>query len=190
MKKFLRIFVFSLLGLLLVLFAGVHIAYHTFSPGDKGITVDKSKNGRPRSIQINSTLIDELYKLKSRNCQSVYVFLNPQTGKPFTTVARAFKAACRRANIEGLRFHDLRHTFATRLIERGADLITVKELLGHSTVRITERYTHPGLDTKRKAVELLADQSEKKGLLVSKTSPNTSLKNTETTKINLFFSVN
>ncbi len=42
MKKFLRIFLFSLLGLLLVLFAGVHIAYHTFSPGDKGITVDES----------------------------------------------------------------------------------------------------------------------------------------------------
>lgn len=156
----------------------------------KLITVVKSKSGRPRSIQINSTLIDELYKLRSRNCQSVYVFLNPQTGKPFTTVARAFKAACRRANIEGLRFHDLRHTFATRLIERGADIITVKELLGHSSVRITERYTHPGLETKRKAVELLTEQARQNVHFLHETSPKTSPKGTDTPKRALFFSVN
>jgi len=67
----------------------------------------------------------------------------------------------RRANIKNLRFHDLRHAFATRLVESGVDLITVKELLGHSTVKITERYTHPNQKLKEKAVELLAKKPEK-----------------------------
>jgi integrase len=76
---------------------------------------------------------------------------------------RAFKAACRKASIRGLRFHDLRHTFASRLVERGVDLITVKELLGHSTVKMTERYTHPYKEHKQMAVELLT-QAREKGL--------------------------
>jgi integrase len=56
----------------------------------------------------------------------------------------------------GIRIHDLRHTFATRLIEAGADIITVKELLGHFSVRVTQRYTHPSQAQKRRAVDLLA----------------------------------
>ena len=52
----------------------------------------------------------------------------------------------------------MRHTFATRLVERGVDLITVKELLGHSSVTITERYTHSFKEQKRRAVELLGER--------------------------------
>jgi site-specific recombinase XerD len=55
-----------------------------------------------------------------------------------------------------LRFHDLRHTFATRLLERGIDLITVKDLLGHHSVKVTERYTHSNSEQKRRATEILA----------------------------------
>ena len=66
--------------------------------------------------------------------------------------------ACRRAGVKNLRFHDLRHTFATRLVERGVDLITIKELLGHSSVTITERYTHSFKEQKRNAVRALAEK--------------------------------
>jgi len=61
----------------------------------------------------------------------------------------------------GLRFHDLRHTFATRLVEKGVDLITVKNLLGHSTVKVTERYTHPNQNLKKEAVEALVQKDKK-----------------------------
>ena len=50
----------------------------------------------------------------------------------------------------------LRHTFASRLLERGVDIMTVKELLGHSTVTVTMRYTHSNLDSKVAAVGKLA----------------------------------
>jgi len=52
---------------------------------------------------------------------------------------------CEKAEIEGVTWHTLRHTFASRLLDRGADIITVKELSGHSTVTVTMRYTHSNL---------------------------------------------
>jgi integrase len=66
--------------------------------------------------------------------------------------------------IEGLRFHDLRHTFASRLIEKGADIETVKELLGHFSITTTQRYTHSNVERKRKAVESLAESEKKEGI--------------------------
>jgi hypothetical protein len=56
----------------------------------------------------------------------------------------------------------LRHTFASRLVENGVDLITVKDLLGHSTVKMTERYTHPNQNLKKDAVEALVRKPKAK----------------------------
>lgn len=119
------------------------------------IRIPKSKSGRIRLVNINSNLEGTLQRLKQRNGASSHLFVNPKTGNPLTTVKKAFKTACRRAGIKGLRFHDLRHTFASRLVRMGTDLITVKELLGHSSVTITERYTHTLQEQKQRAVELL-----------------------------------
>ncbi len=95
---------------------------------------------------------------------SDHVFLYPKTGRPINDVKTTFNATTRRAGIKDLRFHDLRHTFASRLIERGVDLITVKDLLGHHSVTVTQRYTHSNAEQKRKAVESLPSQSEEKPL--------------------------
>ncbi|MGD9344398.1 MAG: tyrosine-type recombinase/integrase [Candidatus Aminicenantes bacterium] len=60
-------------------------------------------------------------------------------------------------------FHDLRHTFASRLIEKGVDIIKVKDLLGHSSVKVTERYTHSSREERKRAVELLCVESQTRG---------------------------
>lgn len=124
------------------------------------IQVVNTKSGRNRTIPVNSALFKLLSELKMDR-KNEYLFPNPQTDLPFRTVRRSFKNACRSAKIEGLRFHDLRHTFASRLIELGIDIIRVKELLGHSTVKITERYTHSNSEERKKAVELLCEGPHK-----------------------------
>jgi site-specific recombinase XerD len=57
-------------------------------------------------------------------------------------------------------FHTLRHTFASWLVQEGTDLYTVKELMGHSTLAMTERYSHLGANTMRTAVNGLAKSIE------------------------------
>lgn len=68
---------------------------------------------------------------------------------------RRFNEARTSSGIANLRFHDLRHTFATRMANAGVDIFTLAELLGHSDIRITKRYAHGTEETKRQAVEKL-----------------------------------
>ena len=69
-------------------------------------------------------------------------------------VKRSFMSACKKAGILGLRFHDLRHTAATRMVENGANIVAVSKILGHSDIKITMRYAHPD-DSLKEAVESL-----------------------------------
>ena len=85
-----------------------------------------------------------------------YCFVNPETKQPFTTLKKGFKAALRRAGLsEEIRLHDLRHSFAKMLIDRGVPLQTIKELLGHKSLSTSLVYTHVDLGNKRQAVEKL-----------------------------------
>jgi excisionase family DNA binding protein len=117
------------------------------------ILLTKTKAGRNRVIPINAELHGILTALKAGS-KNEYVFTGPE-GRPAKSVRGAFVSACRRAGLKGLRLHDLRHTFATRLIRRGVDIITVQSLLGHSSVTTTQRYTHTGEAEKREAVRRL-----------------------------------
>lgn len=94
----------------------------------------------------------EAWKLNKKNES---VFYNPQTGKPFVDLKNGFALACETAGIADVTWHTLRHTFASRLVNSGVDIVTVKELLGHSSISVTMRYAHTNIESKRAAVEKL-----------------------------------
>jgi len=125
------------------------------------INIKESKSSKERKIPINSVLFSLLYALKSQNGQSEYVFTNSVTGMPYRDFKRSFGKACENAGIENLRFHDLRYSFATRLVRRGVDLVIIKELMGHASIVTTQRYLHSQADVKFQAVEALTLKPQK-----------------------------
>jgi integrase len=84
-----------------------------------------------------------------------YVFYSPMTGDRFRDVKGALVAAVKRAGLDKVTWHMFRHTFASRLTRGGVDIVTVKDLLGHSNISTTLRYAHSNDDAKRRAVERL-----------------------------------
>lgn len=112
----------------------------------------KTKTGKARKIPISASLRKVL---ESINPISEYVFINPQTNKPYTDIHNSFGTVLEKANIHNFRFHDLRHTVATRLVEKGIDLVVVKEILGHSKIDTTMRYAHAVPKRKLEAIEVL-----------------------------------
>jgi integrase len=127
---------------------------------ERMITIERTKSGRLRHIPINQTLFQELVSMRSRNARSQYLFHNPRTGKPVTSMKKAFHGALGRAGLTGIRIYDCRHTAATRWIRSGVDVQTVKELLGHADITTTQRYLHSNAEAKREAVDLLDSGSK------------------------------
>jgi integrase len=119
-----------------------------------------TKNGEARGVPLNDDAFLALANLPHREG---HVFLTP-AGRPYydsgglggSPIKRAFKTACRRAGIENLRVHDLRHTFASWLVMNGEPLRTVAELLGHKTLAMVHRYSHLSPDHLRDAVGRLS----------------------------------
>lgn len=127
---------------------------------EKGIlNVFAPKTQKSRAVPINSDArkVLEYWALGRRN---EFVFYNPETGEPFVDLKTGFGLACRKAGIEGVTWHTLRHTFASRLVDRGVDIVTVQQLLGHSSITVTMRYTHTNLDSKRAAVAKLENHGD------------------------------
>ncbi len=112
----------------------------------------ETKSGRSRKIPLSTTLLSEL---DSRKKSAKYVFTNPKTGDRYTTIKNGWSGLCKAAEIKGLRFHDLRHTAATRMVSKGIDLAVVQEILGHSQLTITQRYSHPLPIRKAEAIKVL-----------------------------------
>lgn len=128
---------------------------------ERMITVEVTKSGKTRHVPISERLFQELVSMKSRNAKSQYLFYNPKTGRPITSMKTAFRNTLRRAGLSGIRLYDTRHTAATRWIRSGVDVQTVKELLGHSDISITSKYLHTNIEAKRKAVEMLSQKPQK-----------------------------
>jgi len=77
------------------------------------------------------------------------------TGDKFKDVKGAIATAVKRAGLGKITWHMFRHTFASRLTSEGVDIVTVKELLGHSNISTTMRYAHSNDEAKRRAVQRL-----------------------------------
>jgi integrase len=108
--------------------------------------------GAPHSIPIAGPLLATLGTLGPKDAGPVFTF----EGKPVTSMRTAFRAACRRAGIHNFRWHDMRHTAASWMIDRGIGLDLVQKILGHSDIRLTLRYAHRNQDAQRKAVEAIS----------------------------------
>ncbi|HSF66109.1 MAG TPA: site-specific integrase, partial [Nitrospiraceae bacterium] len=108
-------------------------------------------------IPLNTTVYDLLAaKQSATGASKGRVFTTPRGNElQVRFLVREFCEARDRAGIPDFRFHDLRHTFATRLVQRGIDLYKVQRLLGHKTSLMTQRYAHHCPESLRDGVNAL-----------------------------------
>jgi integrase len=107
----------------------------------------KSDLSTRRSVPMADRLARELDRYSKRTAyrnDDDLVFAHPQLGSPLdrSKVTKRFKTACKDAGVRPVRFHDLRHTFATRLAASGQPLRTIQEFLGHADSKTTQIYAH------------------------------------------------
>ena len=119
---------------------------NTFVRGEHS-THGKSELSTRRSVPMADHHAGELDRWSRRSEypeEEDLVFAHPQIGSPLdrSKVTRRFRAACKDAGVRPVRFHNLRHTFATRLAASGQPLHTVQEFLGHADSKTTQIYAH------------------------------------------------
>src|SRR5690606_29425433 len=118
--------------------------------------IPKTKSGKVRHIPLSGGALKLLKALKENADNKVdHIFANPRTGQPFVSVYYSWHMARRKAGLPELRIHDLRHSFASFLVNAGRSLYEVQELLGHADIRTTSRYAHLSRERLREAVEVV-----------------------------------
>ncbi|MGR3221031.1 MAG: tyrosine-type recombinase/integrase [Candidatus Anammoxibacter sp.] len=122
----------------------------------KMIILETTKNGEPHSVPMTENVFNTimaLYKKKDGD----YVFGYGANGKPFRKewVSKNFRGICKEAGIKNFRFHDLRHDFCSKLVQKGADLYSVPALAGHKSIRTTQRYAHLSPEKLRSTIQIL-----------------------------------
>jgi integrase len=121
----------------------------------KVVVIRQGKTGKPKTIPLIPTAMDIL-KSRVRRIDTSLVFPSQNgTRMTDTNLGRAFRAALKKARVEGFRFHDLRHTFASRLAMAGKDLYVIQKLLGHREPRMVQRYAHHSVQSLRDGIEVL-----------------------------------
>ena len=105
--------------------------------------VPKSKNGMPRKVFLNTPAKQILVALSDeQQHHNDFGFPNPHTGVPYTCIHHAWDIARNKAGYPKLRIHDLRHSFASALVNKGVAIYDVQHLLGHQSIKTTQRYAH------------------------------------------------
>jgi integrase len=106
---------------------------------------DTAKSALTRHVPMTDEVLSVLSRWRARDHtkrQMAGELVFPGKAGPLTDIKNGWKPLLQRAGIKNFRIHDLRHTFASRLVQRGVDLYRVQKLLGHSTPVMTQRYAH------------------------------------------------
>ncbi len=106
------------------------------------VSAHTAKSAKTRHIAMNRTVQEMLKAWQPDASKRVGVVWPGPSGKPMTSLKTAWLRLMKAARIENFRFHDLRHDFASQLVMAGTDLYVVRDLLGHASVTMTERYAH------------------------------------------------
>ena len=105
-----------------------------------------TKAGRPRYVPLSNGVINLLANVPHDE-SNPWVFPNPKTGKPYVSIFGSWNTARNAAGLGDVRIHDLRHSFASFLVNAGRSLYEVQKILGHTQVKTTQRYAHLSQDT-------------------------------------------
>ncbi|WP_167470117.1 tyrosine-type recombinase/integrase [Vreelandella andesensis] len=117
--------------------------------------IPKNKSGKVRFVPLSDAAINLLCELKPKS-KSAYIFANPKTQKPYVNFYHSWNTARKEAGITNIRIHDLRHTYASYLVNIGIPIYEVKEILGHANIATTQRYAHLSHATLLEATNQLA----------------------------------
>ena len=114
------------------------------------ISALNSKSKRVRSVPLNDAALEVLSQLTTEG-KFDHLFINEETKKPYTTIMKVWTRLRMKAGLPHLRIHDLRHQFASFLVNSGRTLYEVQSILGHSDAKVTQRYSHLSTKTLHEA---------------------------------------
>jgi site-specific recombinase XerD len=123
------------------------------------LRVKRGKNGECRYVRLNSVALKAFTSLQKCSDETGPVF-RARSGDALKGARHWFEDAVKEAGIEDFHWHDLRHTFASRLAMAGAGIRAIQEALGHKSIAMTVRYSHLSPDFIQDAVDRLAPPQE------------------------------
>lgn len=127
----------------------------------KRVTFTDTKNGEDRTLRLCDRALATLAAIGPKDSGPVFTF----RGKGMKEITNGFQTARRKAGLPEVRFHDLRHTFASRLVQGGVPLYEVMHLTGHKSLEMVQRYSHLASDYQERAMNVLNARGHKIGTI-------------------------